>query len=238
MTYLDFDHIDAVDAKAFQTQKPFPFVNPEQLLTDDGYRRLLGSLPDASSFDADFGRVRKFGQEPHDRYTLEYRDGLEIAEPWRELIAELRGERYREFLARMFGQRKFRLRFHWHYAPNGCWVSPHCDSKRKLGSHLFYMNSSDDWDPTWGGQTVALDDGGRIGHDSNPAVEDFEGSVEASCLDNRSFLFQRTARSWHYVKKVQCPEGALRKIFIVVVDDRRLVQRFLSGKRSRNVDSY
>ncbi len=27
--------------------------------------------------------------------------------------------------------------------------------------------------------------------------------------------------SWHYVKKVSCPEGALRKVFIVVVDDTR-----------------
>jgi hypothetical protein len=238
MTYLDFEGLDAVDTKAFQSQKPYPFVNPEKLLTDDGYRRLLGSLPDVSIFDADVGRVRKFGQASHDRYNLEYREGLEIAEPWHAFIAELRGERYRGFLSRMFGQRAFRLRFHWHYAPNGCWVSPHCDSKRKLGSHLFYMNTSEDWHPAWGGQTVVLDDGGRFGHDSSPSVEDFEGRVEASCLDNRSFLFRRTSNSWHYVKRIQCPEGALRKVFIVVVDDGRLVHRLLSGKRSRNVDSY
>jgi hypothetical protein len=81
MTYLDFERLDAVDPKAFQSQKPFPFVNPEKLLTDDGYRRLLGSLPDVSIFDPDVGRVRKFGQESHDRYNLEYREGLEIAEP-------------------------------------------------------------------------------------------------------------------------------------------------------------
>lgn len=29
------------------------------------------------------------------------------------------------------------------------------------------------------------------------------------------------ANSSHYVKKVSCPEGALRKVFIVVVDDKR-----------------
>ena len=238
MSYLDFERLDAIDARAFRSQKPYPFANPEKLLTDEGYRRLLGSLPDVSIFEADFGRVRKFGQECHDRYNLEHREGLDLSKPWSGFIGELRGERYRGFLARMFGQSKFRLRFHWHYAPSGCWVSPHCDSKRKLGSHLFYMNSSDDWDPAWGGQTVVLDDGGRFGHDSSPAVEDFEGSVEANCLDNRSFLFQRTAHSWHYVKKVECPEDALRRVFIVVVDDRRLVQRLLSGRRSRNVNSY
>jgi hypothetical protein len=238
MAYLDFDRLDALDARAFRTQKPFPFVNPEKLLTADAYRHLLGSLPDVSLFEADFGRVRKFGQESHDRYNLEYRDGLAISEPWQEFIDELRGDHYRGFLARMFGQPEFGLRFHWHYAPRGCWVSPHCDSKRKLGSHLFYMNSSDDWHASWGGQTVVLDDGGCIGHGSSPAVEDFEGSVEASCLDNRSFLFRRTPRSWHYVKRMECPEDALRRVFIVVVDDRRLVHRLLSGMRSRNVASY
>ena len=238
MGYLDYTRLDAIDAKAFQTQKPFPFVNPERFLSEDGYRRLLDSLPDVSLFDEDFGRGRKFGQECHDRYNLEYREGLEISQPWQDFIGELRGERYRAFLARLFETTRYRLRFHWHYAPRGCWVSPHCDSKRKLGSHLFYLNSSQDWDPSWGGQTVALDDGGHFDHASSPRVEDFEGSVEAECLDNKSFIFRRTPRSWHYVKQVSCPEGALRKVFIVVVDDWRLSHRLLSGRRSRTVDSY
>ncbi len=238
MNYLDFEQLDAVDETAFQNQKPFPFVNPERLLTEAGYRSLLAALPDVSMFQRDFDRVRKFGQDSHDRYNLEYREGLDLSPPWRDFIAELRGERYRAFLARLYGMSKFRLRFHWHYAPNGCWVSPHCDSKRKLGSHLFYVNSSDDWDPSWGGQTVALDDAGRFAHDTSPKVEDFHASVVASCLDNRSFIFQRTARSWHYVRKVQCPAGAMRKIFIVVVDDWRLRHRLLSGRRSRSVETY
>lgn len=101
-----------------------------------------------------------------------------------------------------------------------------------------YLNSSKDWDPAWGGQTVALDDGGRSPHDSSPRVEEFEGSVEADCLDNKSFIFRRTPHSWHYVKRVNCPEGALRKVFIVVVDDQRLSRRLLFAKRSRTVQSY
>jgi Rps23 Pro-64 3,4-dihydroxylase Tpa1-like proline 4-hydroxylase len=189
-------------------------------------------------FEADFGRVRKFGQECHDRYNLEYRDGLAVAKPWQDFITELRSPRYHSFLARMFGVSKFRLRFHWHYAPRDCWVSPHCDSKRKLGSHIFYLNSSDDWNPAWGGQTVVLDDGGRFRHSSSPSVADFDRSVEAECLDNHSFLFRRTAHSWHYVKKVECPEGMLRKVFITVVDDARLVPSLLSGARTREVASY
>jgi Rps23 Pro-64 3,4-dihydroxylase Tpa1-like proline 4-hydroxylase len=238
MGCLDFDRLDAVDAEAFQSQKPFPFANPERLLSDAGYQRLLASLPNVAMFDDDFGRERKFGQECHDRYNLEYREGLDISQPWQEFIGELRGERYRAFLARLFGTGSFGLRFHWHYAPSGCWVSPHCDSKRKLGSHLFYLNSSQDWDPSWGGQTVALDDGGRFPHNSSPAIEDFEGAVEADCLDNKSFIFRRTPHSWHYVKRVSCPKDFLRKVFIVVVDDKRIGHRFLSGRRSRTVHSY
>jgi hypothetical protein len=41
-------------------------------------------------------------------------------------------------------------------------VSPHCDSPKKLGSHIFYLNTKEDWDPSWGGETLILDDGGRL----------------------------------------------------------------------------
>ena len=40
----------------------------------------------------------------------------------------------------------------------GVEVSPHCDSKHKLGSHLFYFNDSSEWDPSWGGETLILED--------------------------------------------------------------------------------
>jgi len=238
MGYLDFERLDRVDERAFQAQKPFPFVNPEKLLGDEGHARLLAALPDVSLFDAEFGRPRKFGQGSHDRYNLEYRDGLAIPAPWQEFIDELRGDRYRAFLARLYGTRRFRLRFHWHYAPRGCWVSPHCDSKRKLGSHIFYLNSSREWDSAWGGETVVLDDEGRFAHSSSPKVEDFHASITANCLDNRSFIFRRTAHSWHYVRPVCCPEGMLRKVFIVVADDHRPILGLLSGRRSRNVEDY
>ncbi len=238
MNYLDFDRIEAIVPREFQDQKPFPWINPAKLLTDEGYWSLVETLPDVSLFEADFGRERRFGQQSHDRHTLEYREDLAISEPWQQFIAELRGDRYRGFLASLFGQSKFKLRFHWHYAPKGGSVSPHCDSKRKLGSHLFYMNSSRDWDPAWGGETVVLDDGGRFSHGAGPAFEDFEGSIEATYLDNMSLIFRRTAHSWHGVREVTCPDDQMRKIFIVVIDDWRLSQRFLSGRRKRQVESY
>ena len=35
---------------AFRAQKPFPWINPEGLLTEEGYQRLVATLPDIYSF--------------------------------------------------------------------------------------------------------------------------------------------------------------------------------------------
>jgi hypothetical protein len=238
MSYLDFERLERLDAGGFRQQKPFPWVNPGGLLTESGYRELVETLPDVEMFESEFGVERRFGQQSHDRYNLEYREGLAVSSAWQAFIDELRSGRYRSFLERMFATRRFKLRFHWHYAPQGASVSPHCDSKRKLGSHLFYMNSSDDWRDEWGGQTVVLDDGGRLNHRSSPGFSEFGPPVVATCLDNMSFIFRRTPHSWHGIREITCPEGAMRKVFIVVIDDHRLSHRFLSGIRGREVEAY
>jgi hypothetical protein len=236
MTYLDYERLEALDPTAFQATRPYPWVNPEGLLTDAGYQRLLTALPDVSRFRADFGNPRSHGQVPHDRYSLDYHKGLEVSAPWREFISELRGPRYRRFLWRMFGRRFLWLSFYWHYTPNGCSVSPHCDAKRKLGSHIFYFNTPSDWDPAWGGQTLILDDSGRFERASAPQFEDFEHVITPEALGNRSLLFARREKSWHGVREVRCPGDALRKVFIVVIDDwalslsRRVIGP-LKGKR-------
>jgi hypothetical protein len=234
MRYLDFNRLDALDAHAFQHQKPYPWVNPESLLSDEGFHALLEALPDLSLFDRNFNVQRKFGQTSHDRFNLEYRDGLLLPDAWQGFINELRGDRYRDFITRLFGRGRFRLRFHWHLAPSGASVSPHCDSKRKLGSHIFYLHTSDDWEEAWGGATLVLDDNGRFSSRSNPAFEDFDSSITASCLDNRSFIFNRKGNSWHGVEEIRCPEDQMRKVFIVVIDDWGPVQRLLSGKRRKS----
>ena len=221
---------------AFRAQKPFPWINPEGLLTEEGYQRLLATLPDVSLFERSFGKERKHGQECHDRYTLEYRDELDIPPTWQEFIEELRGDDYRHFVERLYGVRSFDLNFHWHYAPNGCSVSPHCDARRKVGSHLFYFNTTDDWNPAWGGDTVVLDDGGRLAQSCNPAFEDLEYVASSKTVGNYSFLFARTEHSWHGVREIHCPPDRLRKIFIVVINYltpavrlRRLFGRRLQG---------
>ena len=238
MSYLDWDRLDAIDANGFQQQKPYPWINPAGLLREEAFEELVATLPEVSRFAPDFGRERRFGQQSHDRFNLEYVEGVDVAQPWKRFVGELTSDRYRAFLARLFGHGSFKLRFHWHYTPNGCSVSPHCDSTRKLGSHIFYMNTSRDWDVSWGGETIVLDDGDGLSHRSAPAIKDFDASIASSTLDNMSFIFQRTPRAWHAVREIQCPEDAMRKVFIVVVDDWRWRRRFLSGRRKRGTETY
>jgi hypothetical protein len=238
VTYLDYEKLAAIEPSDFQNNKPFPWINPGGLLTDAGFERLFETLPDVSLFEKSFGKTRKYGQESHDRYNLEYRESLDIADPWRDFIEELRGSKYHAFLTSLFDGEPFRLRFHWHYAINGSSVSPHCDSSQKLGSHLFYFNKSDEWDPAWGGATLVLDDHDNITRGSSPEFSDFDEHIASHFLDNASFVFQRTPHSWHGVEEIRCPEGAMRRVFIVVIDGWRLLRRIRSKIERRNVERY
>ncbi|MFQ5643654.1 MAG: hypothetical protein ACE5FQ_08135, partial [Thiogranum sp.] len=150
MQYLDFDRFKAIDAGEFRATRPYPWINPQGLLTDAGYQRLLDNMPDVSVFEKKFGYGRIAGQKPHDRYSLEYAPGTPVPEPWQEFIAELCSDDYRKTLAKLFGARKINLRFHWHYTPNGCSVSPHTDSVREHGSQLFYFNREGEAEPNPG----------------------------------------------------------------------------------------
>ena len=217
--FLDSAKLAAMDGEAFRATRPYPWANPAGLLTDEGYRTLIDHLPDVSVFKPVFGRVRKHGQQSHDRYALEWSDNAPVPQPWKDFVAELDGPEYQDWLARMIGHRQFRLRYHFHYTPNGCSVSPHCDAVWKLGSHIFYLNDEKTWKPEWGGETQVLDDRGRFKASSAPAFEDFDEALSSESIGNRSLLFIRQGNSWHGVKPIQCPEGQLRKVFIVVIDN-------------------
>ncbi len=233
MSYLDHERLEAMDPAAYRATRPYPWLNPEGLIRPEAYETLYESLPDLSLFKRHFGVERKTGQQPHDRFTLEYTSGLAVPRPWQEFIEELKGERYRRALCRLVGATKLDFNFHWHYTPNGCSVSPHCDSKRKLGSHIFYFNDEKDWKPEWGGETVILDDGGRFPTKSAPAFEDFDRELSSVALGNHSLIFTRRGNSWHGVKEIRCPEGHMRKVFIVVLNRADALGRLrarLSGK--------
>ncbi|HYB99961.1 MAG TPA: hypothetical protein VEC57_12590 [Candidatus Limnocylindrales bacterium] len=219
MTYLNFDLLESIDVEAFRKTSPYPWINPEGALTEQGYQRLLATLPRKEDMQPFFGVRRKHGQQPHDRYVLEYTDKAAVSPEWREFIEELRGDRYGRFLRAMFGRGRLWLNFHWHYTPASASVSPHCDSPRKLGSHIFYFNTESDWDASWGGETVILDDEGRFPTKSAPKWEDFPRSWTGKAMGNRSLLFARRGNSWHGVREIRSPEGRLRRVFIVVVND-------------------
>jgi len=225
MTYLDYTRLNKIDPKMFRAQEPFPWLNPDGLLTDEGYQRLRETLPDIALFERRFDAPRKYGQKCHDRYTLVWSTDPPVPSPWKEFIAELEGRDYRTFWESLLETSAFSLNYHWHYTPNGCSVSPHCDAKRKLGSHIFYFNTKDDWDPSWGGTTVILDDHGRFHSDSAPNFEDFDHVIESQALGNYSLLFTRKGNSWHGVREIHCPEGALRKVFIVEIIHQSLASR-------------
>jgi len=224
-SYLDYARLDALDPRHFQTRAPFPWLNEAGLLGESGFRALRESLPRVEQFEKRFGHERKFGQMAHDRYALEYSEELEIEKPWHDFVAELRGPRYRTWLAGMLGTKHYDLSFHWHYTPSGRGVSPHCDSPREHGSHLFYFNSEEDWDPSWGGNTLVLDDGGRLDYNTAPSLEQFDRVIECDAFGNASALLKRDDHGWHAVRPVDCPEGKLRRVFIVVVNPNSLYWR-------------
>ncbi len=184
-------------------------------------------MPDLGLFTPVFEKERKHGQRSHDRYVLEYDGDVPLSTPWRGFIEELKSREYRRFVQRLLGRGHLRVRFHWHYTPSGCVVSPHCDATGKLGTQIFYFNTPQGWDPSWGGATVILDDHGRFDPSSNPDFAEFDQIAEAETMDNRSLIFARRGNSWHGVRQIHCPERALRKVFIVVFEDYHPYKRFI-----------
>jgi hypothetical protein len=230
MQYLDLRRTE-IDPSSFRERRPFPWINIQGLLTDDGFRHLCDALPDVNAFTKEFGS---------ERYALQYTPRLELQQPWHDFIAELQDHEYRYFLRRLFGLRasqRIELTMHWHFAASGFCLMPHVDARRKMGSHIFYFNSEADWDSSWGGHTLVLDDRGTAPANPKPDFRDFQQVAASEILGNQSFIFQRTQHSWHGVHPLKCPPGKLRKVFIVVVNrvNLQVLWRHLRGK---DADGY
>ncbi len=220
MNYLNIDTLKQIPAKEFLNTQPYPWRNLNGCLTGEGLKELLATLPDVSMFEKSFSMEREHGQKPHDRFELRYSDQLVLAPPWQAFIKELSGSLYSQEVKRLFSVKDFNIRFQWHYSYAGCSVSPHCDSKSKIGSHIFYLNTPDNWREEWGGQTLILDDEGRMDCDSAPDIETFPKKISVKTLGNYSLLFARTDHSWHCVQALNSPPDVLRKIFTVVLEKK------------------
>jgi hypothetical protein len=237
MRYLNLDVLSTISAEQFQNTPPYPWMDVANSLTPEGYEALRLSLPNVELFDRQVGIKRGYGQAPHDRYLLHYQPSLALSQPWREFIAELQGEIYQEFLRRVLGPHTFIPTFEWYFAWQGCAVSPHCDAKRKLATHIFYFNTDNDWDPAWGGEILILDSERRFKTHSAPSFDELKVAASLHPRGNGSLFFQRTPHSWHGVRPLQCPRGQLRKLFLVTVNVPNL-QVWWRKMRGKDPDGF
>jgi hypothetical protein len=240
MEYLNRSCLDAVSSEWFRYREPYPFVDLKQSLTDEGYQRLRSTLPDVSLFDRKVGVHRAYGQGYHDRNILHYMPDVPVSDAWKEFIAELHGETYLGFMRRAFGLRRNKrliLTLEWYYAWQGCGVSPHCDARRKLATHIFYFNTEEDWHTDWGGRILIMDDGKQMKTHSAPEFDELGVAAAIDPRGNGSLLFGRTAHSWHGVRPLESPPGPMRKLFIVTINIPT-IQVLWRRMRGKDPDGY
>jgi hypothetical protein len=236
MQYLNRDCIEGLAAGAFQKQQPYPWVNIQNTLTPEGFERLRAGLPDISQFRRMVGVKRGHGQGYHDRAILHYQPDTMMSQPWKEFVNEIKGPDYEAFLRRMLGVpngKQIILSMEWYYAWQGCGVSPHCDARRKLATHIFYFNTEQDWQGNWGGRILILDDERRLKAHSGPSFDELNVAQSLDPRGNASLLFQRTDHSWHGVRPLESPNPeVLRKLFIVTINipTFQVIWRRLRGK--------
>lgn len=230
MKYIDYSVLKSIDGKEFRNTQPFPWINPQGALTEEGFSLLQKSYPDLALFTKTEGLERGYGQKPHDRYELKYKPGLPISKEWQEFLEEIYGDTYQAEVARIFGTKNFTTRCQWQCAYTGCSVSPHCDSPKKLGSQIFYMNTPSNWKDEWGGRTLVLDDDRKLDCNSAPDLSEFKVTAASTIIPNMSFIFAKTKHSWHAVEALQCPEGKYRKLFTVVFDKKPTLLEKIKNK--------
>lgn len=159
----------------------------------------------------------------------------DLPEPWQAFIEEIRASQcYQAFVERAFGAQAMTVRFAWHVGFEGSEVSPHRDTDKKLGTHIFYFNTSEDWSPEWGGSILVLGD--KKVKQKNPDIADFGTVTDVDIRDNRSFLFKNTAEAWHGVEALRCPPQRYRRLFNVIFErvgprPRRTLFQRLTGQR-------
>ena len=237
--FLDAAALREFPAETFARQEPFPWHDFARLLSPEGFAALYQDFPPLSLFEKHIGMERAGGQRPHDRYYLAYESSIygkkESDEPgvvrdadlppaWRQFMGELHtSHEYRAFSERLLGQTGMTTRYAWHVGFAGSEVSPHRDAGNKIGTHIFYFNTADDWDSAWGGATLVL--GGKKTDAPNPDFADFAAESAAEIRDNRSFLFQNTPDAWHGARALTCPPGRYRRLFNVIFEESE------SGKR-------
>src|SRR4051794_29905699 len=229
-TFIDYDVLRAFNIEEFKRRVPFPWHNLHGFLTPQGFRSLLDDFPPLELFEYHANVVREHGQRPHNRHYLAYQSSIyhrnddegviqqgQLPAAWQRFIDELQwGNEYHDFVRRALGVSTFTARYAWHVGSAGSEVSPHLDSRNKLGTHILYFNTSDEWESAWGGATLVL--GGKRTAAMNPDFGDFETCEAARIVDNRSFLFKNTPQAWHGVTALTSPTGSYRRLFNIIFE--------------------
>jgi predicted heme/steroid binding protein len=229
--FMNENLMESFSSDLFNSKSPFPWFDFDQFLTPEGFQTLYHDFPSLDSFEKHTGMPRVHGQRPHDRYYLAYESSVygqsnrfgkgvikhqELPETWQDLIEEIESQEYRSFIQSLLGVQEFDIRYAWHVGVTHSEVSPHVDGPDKIGTHIFYFNTSQDWNEQWGGAILAL--GRKLADCMNPDFGDFTEALPTQITDNHSFLFKNTPNAWHGVKPLTCPEGCYRRLFNVIFE--------------------
>ena len=76
MSLLNEEKLLAIEYSSFREKPPFPWLNEQGFLTQEGFVQLTSNTPDISKFEKQFGEDRMYGQKTHDRWELIYRREL------------------------------------------------------------------------------------------------------------------------------------------------------------------
>ena len=230
-TFINTKVLESFSNRDFKVRKPYPWQNFHQFLTPDGFAALYRDFPSLDCFEQHNGIARAYNQRPHNRYYLAYESSIyqtataetgiirhqDLPPTWQAFIEELeRSSAYRRLLKTAFSVADYRIRYAWHLGFNGSEVSPHVDSPDKIGTHILYFNTQEDWQPEWGGDILVLN--GKQTAKMNPDFTDFAQATPVQISGNQSFFFKNSQDGWHGVKPLTCPSSAYRRLFNIIIE--------------------
>lgn len=231
MDYFNNRVIQSILDSDFMSNKSFPWISIKGIFTNAAFATLYRDFPSLDLFNYHEDVYRGSGQRPHDRYYASYEFSrykkldekanrgiihyADLESSWQEFVKELRDNTtYHQLVRQVLNTDNFGFHLVWHMGVKGNEVSAHRDAQEKLGTHLLYFNTSEDWSSEWGGDFLVLDDLQKEVH--NPEFEDFKTVTTAPIVDNHSLIFKNTPKAWHGVKPLNCPEGFYRRLANVV----------------------
>ncbi|CCB85052.1 MULTISPECIES: hypothetical protein [Parachlamydia] len=231
MELINESVIRSFPLESFLKRWPFPWHNFHEFLTEESFKQLHDEFPPLELFEYHENLARGKNQRPHNRYYLAYEKSkysedkekvgaihAEFLSPtWQKFLHEIETNApYQNLMKQILGEQRYQIRYAWHMGISTNEVSPHCDNASKVATHIFYFNTSEDWDLAWGGALLVLGD--KLTPNQNPDFQDFMTSTPINFLDNYSFLFKNTPNAWHGVKALKSPPGKYRRLFNVIYD--------------------